>query len=655
MHGLASVSTLAASLALALPVVAAPAPQQLPDPLPRPDGKKADTSKPVHVYILMGQSNMLGFGKVPGLKDACANKGLYPYLMEEDGSWTVRKDVRYVRVMCSGPGPRKIYNNEWMTVKGNFGPEHGIGHYVGHVTKAPVLILKSCIGNRSLGWDLLPPTAEGYGGNKKGPREPISGDWYAGMQYDGDVRAAKEVLEQIGKYYPGASRYEVKGFFFWQGDKDFRNAEHAAAYEKNLLCLIESLRMDFKAPKAKFVCATLGQTRKGAGGPQGKILEAQLNIDGAKGKYKKHKGMVASVYSHPLSKGGSSSGHYGGNPETYMNVGQAMGMAMAKLIMNSPEGIPGVDIDELSGPLKGAYKNIVAGKLGRAEKTLREFLDSGSNDGDQMVAALKLTEHLSGLVDSFVKSMEDALDEGDLCRLRDGLKDRGKDFEGVPAFDKRRADWTAALTSEGAATELEAGDEFARLVARKEGASPGEYCSWMATFQQTYPDSFYAAKAEAEISPTRTALREAMQKIAAFGDAGDLYAKHKLIAESEAIYAKMPEFDAANEQWAAEAKDPDVKQALAAGAAYSDIFEDAEALGVKLEDSLKKNKRISKQDKRDKADAKAMSKFQKGLVSLGKKLERIAKRYGGTYYGDAASRSYKAFVDSGEQVLQDLR
>ena len=79
---------------------------QLPDPLPRPDGKKADMSKPVHVYILMGQSNMLGFGKVAGLKDACVNKGLYPYLINDDGSWTVRKDVRFTRVMCSGPGPR---------------------------------------------------------------------------------------------------------------------------------------------------------------------------------------------------------------------------------------------------------------------------------------------------------------------------------------------------------------------------------------------------------------------------------------------------------------------------------------------------------------------------------------------------------------------
>ena len=32
--------------------------------LPDPDGKPADMTKPVQVYILMGQSNMLGFGKI---------------------------------------------------------------------------------------------------------------------------------------------------------------------------------------------------------------------------------------------------------------------------------------------------------------------------------------------------------------------------------------------------------------------------------------------------------------------------------------------------------------------------------------------------------------------------------------------------------------
>ena len=40
-----------------------------PGELPDPDGKPADMSKPVKVFILMGQSNMLEMGKVAGDTD----------------------------------------------------------------------------------------------------------------------------------------------------------------------------------------------------------------------------------------------------------------------------------------------------------------------------------------------------------------------------------------------------------------------------------------------------------------------------------------------------------------------------------------------------------------------------------------------------------
>ena len=69
------------------------------DQLPNPDGKSADTGKPVQVYILLGQSNMLGFGKVgsadkPGsLTHAVKENELYPYLVDDEGNWTERKDV----------------------------------------------------------------------------------------------------------------------------------------------------------------------------------------------------------------------------------------------------------------------------------------------------------------------------------------------------------------------------------------------------------------------------------------------------------------------------------------------------------------------------------------------------------------------------------
>ena len=54
---------------IAFSAVAKEVPKQLPDP----DGKPADMAKPVQVYILLGQSNMLGFG--PGGRGAGGHAG----------------------------------------------------------------------------------------------------------------------------------------------------------------------------------------------------------------------------------------------------------------------------------------------------------------------------------------------------------------------------------------------------------------------------------------------------------------------------------------------------------------------------------------------------------------------------------------------------
>lgn len=303
------------------------------------------------VFILLGQSNMVGLGKITGgegtLETAVKEKKKYGYLVDGSGAWAERQDVRYVRVMSGKGGGMQVFNNEPMTVKTckTIGPEFGIAHVVGDAVDAPVMILKSCIGNRSLGWDLLPPGSERfeadgkvYAGYKDSPdawakgTEPKAINWYAGKQYDDDVAHAKAVLADLNKYYPGQKQVEVAGFFFWQGEKDCGNPVHASRYEQNLVRFIQQLRKDFAAPNAKFVLATLGESTKGSGGNGGKVLEAQLAVDGKSGKYPEFKGNVATVYSNPLSKGGSGNSHYNGNAETYMDVGEAMGKAMAELL-----------------------------------------------------------------------------------------------------------------------------------------------------------------------------------------------------------------------------------------------------------------------------------------------------------------------------------
>jgi hypothetical protein len=312
------------------------------------------TGAPVKVYILMGQSNMLGEGKVHGNKDgtleyAVQTKGLYPYLIDDEKKWVTSDRVRNVRVMNFRGNKMHVYNNEFMNPdrSDTIGPEIGIGSMLEEKQDGPILLLKSCIGNRSLGWDLLPPGSARYNYKEKTyagykdcpaswdkgqPKPEPSVDWYAGKQYDTDTVNSKSVLDELDKFYPNATNYEIAGFFWWQGDKDRYDEAYASMYERNLVRLIQQLRTEFNAPKAKFVLATLGQTDiKKAEGSEKMILDAMLAVDGNSGQYPDFVGNVSTVYSHPLSKGGASNSHYNGNAETYMNVGEAMGKAMVEL------------------------------------------------------------------------------------------------------------------------------------------------------------------------------------------------------------------------------------------------------------------------------------------------------------------------------------
>ena len=278
----------------------------------------------------------------PGtLSTLVKQKGLYPYLMNDKGQWVARNDVWYKGVIAAA-------GSRWLGVSGGrIGPEIGFGHAVGNHYDEPVLILKTSQGNRSLSWDFLPPGSERfehggmiYAAYKESPlswekgTEPKPIEWYAGKQYDDCFNAAHEVLNNFDKQFPHwkGRGYQIEGFGWWQGDKDRYNEGHALQYEKNLVRLIKTLRQEFKAPNAKFVVATLGQTAKDtAQGNEKLILEAQLAVDGNSGKYPEFKGNVTTVYTHPLSQGGASNSHYNGNSQTYMDVGIAMGEAMVEL------------------------------------------------------------------------------------------------------------------------------------------------------------------------------------------------------------------------------------------------------------------------------------------------------------------------------------
>jgi alpha-galactosidase len=167
--------------------------------------------------------------------------------------------------------------------------------------------------------------------------EPKPVPWYAGRQYDADVAHAKAVLRNLGKYLPDyqGQGFEVAGFVWWQGHKDQSDAL-ASRYELNLVNLIKSLRKDFDAPQAKFVLAT-GCGNPGREGPGLQIAEAQLAVDGGKGKYPEFRGNVKAVDTRDFWRDAEVSPanqgyHYNHNAETYMETGLSLGWAMVELL-----------------------------------------------------------------------------------------------------------------------------------------------------------------------------------------------------------------------------------------------------------------------------------------------------------------------------------
>ena len=178
----------------------------VPYPLPDPDpADTGDASKPVKVYIMSGQSNTVGIGYVYGdkpgsLETIAKREGKFPNLVDDSGDWTKRNDVIYKGVVtATAAGPLTAGQGADAT---RLGPELGFGHVMGWFHDEPVLIIKASQGNRSLGWDFLPPGSErfeigeltyaGYG-DRPGSwitdsEGPVPGVWYAGKQYDDCLR-----------------------------------------------------------------------------------------------------------------------------------------------------------------------------------------------------------------------------------------------------------------------------------------------------------------------------------------------------------------------------------------------------------------------------------------------------------------------------------
>lgn len=273
--------------------------------------------------------------------------GKFKSLKNANGEWVERLDVQ-LNDAYMGKGKTDPLSAK--AVGPTFGPELGFGWVMGEFHDEPVIVMKADIGNRSLGWDILPPGSEswehegktypGYGltldENGK-PVKPAEGAWYAGKQYDDYTASIHAVLDNFKEKYPqyADQGFEVAGFLWWQGHKDGPNPGHNARYEQNLVNLIKAWRKEFKAPEADWVIATVAFDGPDMPEHYQQIAQAQKNVADPK-RHPELAGSVKTIDAVPFWRPAGMSPknqnyHYNHNAETYMLVGDALGRAMVEL------------------------------------------------------------------------------------------------------------------------------------------------------------------------------------------------------------------------------------------------------------------------------------------------------------------------------------
>lgn len=284
-------------------------------------------AEPLKVFILAGQSNMQGAGKITAdpnhnggqgslehLVTDPATAARFRHLIDANGAWVVRDDVWIWCLgrtggLTAGFGARED----------RIGPELGFGCVVGDWCDSQVLLVKIAWGGKSLAKDFRPPSSGGQ----------------VGPYYNDLLKLVKDVLANLETHFPqyDGRGYELVGFGWHQGWNDRVNQAFNDEYETNLANFIRDIRKDLGVENLPFVVAETGMSGHAETHPRALSL---MLAQAAVADYDEFQGNVAFVgtkdfYRAPEVSPSGQSYHWNTNAETYYLIGEAMGEAMKKL------------------------------------------------------------------------------------------------------------------------------------------------------------------------------------------------------------------------------------------------------------------------------------------------------------------------------------
>ena len=224
-------------------------------------------SNPVKVFILAGQSNMEGKGKVSLLEYQITQPetaNLFDHL-HKDGNWIEREDV-WIKFLDRKGNLTVGYGSP-----GCIGPELEFGNTISEKYDEQTLVIKTAWGGKSLHLDFRPPSSgmpaqevinEMLKRAKEKQPEIIMADIKAkvGYYYRAMLADVSGTLSNLKEYFPAyeGQGYEISGFVWFQGWNDMINPIATAEYAENMANFIRDVRKDLKVLKMAFVIGQLG-------------------------------------------------------------------------------------------------------------------------------------------------------------------------------------------------------------------------------------------------------------------------------------------------------------------------------------------------------------------------------------------------------------
>jgi hypothetical protein len=321
-------------------------------------GAHASGQGPVKVFILAGQSNMVGDGHI----DPVEKKGtlaymaqrsdqrtLFKHLVDKNGNWTARTDVRYFQRQLAKTVRGQNQHIDTVDVtsplkpglqgaanRPRIGPELQFGHVMGDLFDSPVLIIKTAWGGKSLAVDLRPPSAAEPSfvlkANKQGIKPEI-GKYYRLMI--ADIKYALKKLKQCVPDYHGQG-YEIVGLGWHQGWNDGCDARFAAEYEENLGLLVKDIRRDIGVRDLPVVIASsgFGGHAEDLPGVRRRIKQVVEPAQVAVAQKMENVTCIPTRdFFRPREESPTgASYHWNSNAETYILIGNAMGQAMKTML-----------------------------------------------------------------------------------------------------------------------------------------------------------------------------------------------------------------------------------------------------------------------------------------------------------------------------------